>query len=185
MSTEDVITGEAPARYADALIELADEAGSLARVEKDLKSIARAFETSAELRHVADSPVFATEDKVAALTAVAKSGKASVLTQQFIGTVAANRRSADLPAIIAAFAERVALRRGSKTAKVTSASKLTAAQLTQFKNKLKAETGSPVEIEADVDPELLGGFVVKLGSRLFDASLKTKLEDLRLALKTS
>jgi len=68
---------------------------------------------------------------------------------------------------------------------VTSAKKLTAAQLTQLKSKLKSETGQAVDIEASVDPELLGGFVVKLGSRLYDASLKTKLEDLRLALKTA
>lgn len=184
MSAEDVITGEAPARYADALIELADAAKSLTRVEKDLKSIAKAFKVSDDLRRLANSPVFATEDKVEALVAIAKKAKASVLTQQFIGTVTANRRAGDLPMIIAAFQDRVARRRGSQTAKVTSASKLTAAQLTQLKNKLKAETGQPVDVEADVDPELLGGFVVKLGSRLYDASLKTKLEDLRLALKS-
>jgi len=68
---------------------------------------------------------------------------------------------------------------------VTSASKMTAAQLTQLKSKLNAETGQTVDIEASIDPDLLGGFVVKLGSRLYDASLKTKLEDLRLALKTA
>ena len=185
MTADDVITGEAPGRYAEALIELADQAKSLTRVEKDLKSIAKAFAESADLRRMAESPVFATEDKVAALTALAKKAKASVLTQQFIGTVAANRRAAEIPAIINAFNERVARRRGSQVAKVTSATKLTQAQLTQLKSKLKAATGRPVDIEADVDPDLLGGFVVKLGSRLFDASLKTKLEDLRLALKSA
>lgn len=183
MTTDDVITGEAPARYADALIELADESKSLTRVEKDLKSIASAFAKSDELRRMAESPVFATDDKVAALTDVAKKAKASALTQQFVGLVAANRRASELPAIIKAFQDRVAQRRGTQTAKVISASKLTAAQLTQLKNKLKSETGEAVEIEASVDPDLLAGFVVKLGSRLFDASLKTKLEDLRLALK--
>ncbi|MGJ8559396.1 MAG: F0F1 ATP synthase subunit delta [Litorimonas sp.] len=185
MTSEDVITGEAPARYAKALMDLADDAKSLVRVEKDLKSIAAAFKESDELRRFAISPVFATEDKVAAMTAIAKSAKVSVLTQQFVGTVTANHRAGDLPMIIAAFNEMVALRRGSQVAKVTSASKLTTAQLTQLKSKLKAETGKTVDMDVSVDPDLLGGFVVKLGSRLYDASLKTKLEDLRLALKTA
>lgn len=185
MTADDVITGEAPARYATALIDLAVSAKSLDRVEKDLKTMAQAFKDSEELRRMAESPIFATSDKVAALVAIAKKGKLSPLTQQFLGTVAANRRAGDLPVIIKAFNEMVALRRGSQVAKVTSATKLTQAQLTQLKSKLKAETGRPVEIEADIDPELLGGFVVKLGSRLFDASLKTKLEDMRLALKSA
>ena len=185
MTSDDVITGEAPARYAKALIDLADEAKALNRVEKDLDVIAAAFAESEDLRRLADSPVFATEDKVKALAAIAKSAKLSPLTQQFIGTVAANRRAGDLPSIIRAFKELVALRRGSQVAKVTSASKLTQAQLTQLKSRLKAETGKTVEVETSVDPDLLGGFVVKFGSRLYDASLKTKLEDLRLALKSA
>lgn len=185
MTVEDVITGEAPTRYAKALIELADDAKALVRVEKDLKSISAAFKESDDLRSFAGSPAIATEDKVAAMTAIAKSAKASVLTQQFIGTVTENRRAGDLPMIIAAFNEMVALRRGSQIAKVTSATKLTAAQVTQLKAKLKAETGKTVDIDVQIDPDLLGGFVVKLGSRLYDASLKTKLEDLRLALKTA
>ena len=184
MTSEDVIIGEAPARYADALIDLADEANALPRVEKDLKALSAAFEEIADLRDMADSPVISTEDKVAALTEVAKLAKASVLTQSFIGTVASNRRAADLPAIMSAFQQRVALKRGSQTAKVTSATKLTTAQITQLKKTLKSETGQTVDIETSVDPDLLAGFVVKLGSRLYDASLKTKLEDLRLALKT-
>lgn len=185
MTSDDVITGEAPHRYAEALIDLASDAKSLNRVEKDLKSIAQAFRDSDDLRRMADSPVFATDDKIAALTAIAKAVKASPLTQQFLGVVAANRRAGDLPSIIAAFNDKLALLRGSQIAKVTSATKLTQAQLTQLKSKLKAEMGQPVEIETDIDPELLGGFVVKLGSRLFDASLKTKLEDMRLVLKSA
>ena len=184
MTSDDVITGEAPARYAEALIDLAGDAKSLNRVEKDLKAVAAAFVESADLRRAAESPIFATEDKVAAFSAVAKATKASRLTQKFIGTVVANRRAADLPAIIAAFNEMLATKRGTQVAKVTSATKLTQAQITQLKSKLKAEAGQAVDIETSIDPDLLGGFKVKLGSRLFDASLKTKLEDLRLALKS-
>ena len=183
MSDTEVITGEAPVRYAQALLDLAEDAKSLPRVEKDLKSFKKMYESSAELKRLAESPVFATEDKVSALTAVAKKAKLSALTQQFIGTVAGNRRATDLPGIIAAFNDLVARRRGSQVAKVTSAAKLTAAQLSAIKAQLKKSLGRPVDIETSVDPDLLGGFVVRIGSRLYDSSLKTKLEDLRLALK--
>ena len=184
MTSDDVITGEAPARYAEALIDLADGAKSLNRVEKDLIAMADVMAANADLRSVMASPVYATDDKVSAFDAIAKSLKLSALTQKFIGTVVANRRAQDLPAIIAAFNARVALRRGTQVAKVTSASKLTQAQITQLKSKLKAVTGQVVDIQTSIDPDLLGGFKVKLGSRLYDASIKTKLEDLRLALKS-
>ena len=183
MSDTEVITGEAPTRYALALLDLAEETRSLPRVEKDLKSFKKMWDSSIELKRLAESPVFATEDKVAALTAVAKKAKLSALTQQFIGTVAGNRRAADLPGIISAFNEMVARRRGSQVAKVTSAAKLTAADMTAIRSQLKKTLGRPVDIETSVDPDLLGGFVVRIGSRLYDSSLKTKLEDLRLALK--
>jgi F-type H+-transporting ATPase subunit delta len=183
LSDTEVITGEAPTRYAQALLDLAEETKSLARVEKDLKSFKKMYDSSVDLKRLAESPVFATEDKVAALTAVAKKAKLSVLTQQFIGTVAGNRRASDLPGIISAFNDMVARRRGSQVAKVTSAAKLTAAQTTAIKSQLKKSLGRPVDIETSVDPDLLGGFVVRIGSRLYDSSLKTKLEDLRLALK--
>lgn len=185
MTADDVITSEAAARYAEALIELADDAKSLNRVEKDLAIVAKAFKESADLRAMANSPVFATSDKVSALSSIAKSAKLSALTQNFIGTVAANRRANELPAIIRSFNDMLASRRGSQVAKVTSATKLTQAQLTKLQSTLKSELGQSVDVEASVDPDLLGGFVVSVGSRLFDASIKTKLEDLRLALKSA
>jgi F-type H+-transporting ATPase subunit delta len=183
LSDTEVITGEAPTRYAQALLDLAEDAKSLPRVEKDLKSFKRMYDSSADLKRLAESPVVATEDKVAALTAVVKKAKLSPLTQQFVGTVASNRRAADIPGIISAFNDMLARRRGSQVAKVTSAAKLTAAQLSAIKSQLKKSLGRPVDIETSVDPDLIGGFVVRIGSRLYDSSLKTKLEDLRLALK--
>lgn len=183
MSDTEVITGEAPTRYAQALLDLAEDAKSIPRVEKDLKSFKKMYDSSAELKRLAESPVIKTEDKVAALSALTKKAKLSVLTQQFIGTVVGNRRAADLPGIISAFDDILARRRGSQVAKVTSAAKLTAAQTTAIKSQLKKTLGRPVDIETSVDPDLLGGFVVRIGSRLYDSSLKTKLEDLRLALK--
>lgn len=184
MTSDDVITGEAPVRYAAALIGLAEEAKSLESVEKDMAALAAAIETSEDLRRVSISPAYATDDKVAAFDAIAAKMKLSDLSRRFVGTVVANRRAEDLPAIIEAFRQAVALRRGTQVAKVTSAAPLTAAQTKKLAAKLKSITGQSVEFDARVDPDLLGGFRVKLGSRLFDATLKTKLEDMRLALRS-
>jgi len=183
VSETEVITGEAPIRYAKALLELAEDSKSLKAVEKDMQSLKKMFETNDKLNAMINSPVFATDDKVSALTAIAKKAKLKPLTTQFVGTVAANRRADVLPSIIAAFEKIVAKRRGNEVAKVTSAQKLTAAQLTSLKTNLKKSLGRPVQVETSVDPDLLGGFVVRVGSRLYDSSLKTKLEDLRLTLK--
>ena len=183
MSQTDVITGEAPKRYAQALLELAEDAKLLKSVEKDVKTLKALFLKSDELTRLAGSPVIALEDKVAALTAVAKKAKVSALTTQFIGTVAQNRRASEIPAMLTSFQDMVARRKGSQVAKVTSAQKLTAAQLTSLKTNLKKSLGRPVDVETSVDPDLLGGFIVRIGSRLYDSSLKTKLEDLKIALK--
>lgn len=183
MSQTELVTGEAPKRYAAALLELAPSAAAVKALEKDLKSVKTMFATSEDLRRLANSPVFSTDDKVAALTAVAKKAKLGKLATQFIGLVAQNRRAGELPVIITAFEDELALRRGSQIAKVTSAKKLTAAQVTSLKANLKKAEGRKVDLEMDVDPSLLGGFVVRLGSKLYDSSLKTQLEDLSLALK--
>jgi len=183
VSDTDVITGEAPSRYALALLELAEQAKSLKRVEKDVKSLKSIFAKSDNIRRLAESPVFSIEDKVSALTAIAKKAKVSKLTTQFVGTVAGNRRAVEIPAILAAFEDMVARRKGSQVAKVISAQKLSSAQLSSLKSNLKKSLGRKVEVETSVDPELLGGFVVRVGSQLYDSSLKTKLEDLKIALK--
>ena len=183
MSDQNVITGEAPRRYASALLELATEAKSLNSVEKDVKKLLKMFSGSADLRALAANPVYATDAKVAALAAVVKKAKVGKLSANFIGTIAQNRRAAEIPAILSAFQEQLARHRGTQVAKVTSATKLSAADLSALKAKLKKSAGKTVTVETTIDPELLGGFVVQIGSRLYDNSLKTKLEDLRLALK--
>ena len=183
MSDTEVITGEAPSRYALALLELAEESKSLKTVEKDVKTLKSAFAKSADLQRLAGSPVFATDDKVKALTAVAKKAKVSKLTTQFIGTVTENRRAGEIPVILSAFQDMLAQRKGSQVAKVTSAQKLTPVQLKSLKSNLKKSLGRPVQVETNVDPDLLGGFIVRVGSQLYDSSLKTKLEDLKVAIK--
>ena len=183
VSQSDVITGEAPKRYAQALLELAESAKSLKTVEKDVKILKALFAKSEDLKAMTRSPVVALDDKVAALTALAKKAKVSALSTQFLGTVAQNRRAAEIPAMLSSFQDMVARRKGSQVAKVTSAQKLTAAQLTSLKTNLKKSLGRPVDVETSVDPDLLGGFIVRIGSRLYDSSLKTKLEDLKISLK--
>jgi len=180
---QNVITGEAPKRYASALLELATDAKSLNAVEKDVKALSKIFRDSADLNSLANDPVLANEDKVAALMAVAKKAKIGKLTSQFVGTVAQNRRAGELPSILASFQSLLAEQRGTQVAYVTSAAKMAAADLNALKAKLKKSAGKTVTVETTVDPDLLGGFVVQIGSRLYDNSLKTKLEDLRLALK--
>ena len=183
MSNPDVITGEAPGRYAQALFELAESAKSLKTVEKDMVSLKSMFAKNETLRDMAGNPVFPIEEKVAAMTAVAKKAKLSKLVTQFVGTVTENQRAAEIPAMVSAFEAILASKRGSETAQVTSPKKLTAAQLNKIKSELKKNLGHTVNVETTIDPSLLGGFVVRIGSRLYDSSLKTKLEDLKLALK--
>lgn len=183
MSDQDVITGAVATRYASALYELAAESKSLKIIEKDVATLKSIFAGSTDLTAMIANPVHATEDKVSALTDVARAAKVSDMAVQFVGTVAENRRSADLPMILSAFEALAAQKRGSQRALVTSAQKMTPAQLTELKTSLKETTGQTVEVETRIDPDLLGGFIVRIGSRLYDSSLKTKLEDLRIALK--
>jgi len=183
MSNSKMITGEAAHRYASALLELAEDAKSLKTVEKDLKTLKGLFAKSEDLVELAQSPVLKTADKSSALLAIAKKAKLGKLTTQFIGTCVENRRAAEIPEIIAAFEEKLARKRGTQSAQVVSAQKLTAAQLNSIKSQLKKTIGRDVDIETQIDPSLLGGFAVKIGSRYFDSTLKTKLEGLKMAMK--
>ena len=183
MSDTGVINSQAADRYAKAVLELAQENKSLKSVEKNLISLKKMIATDANLRRMIDSPVVSEDDKSAALSAICAKAKFHKTTQQFVGLVAKNHRAAELPQIISAFEARLAAQRGTSTAVVTSAQKLTAAQLKSIKTNLKKSLGKDVALETKVDPDLLGGFVVQIGSRLYDSSLKTKLEGLKLAMK--
>ena len=183
MSNPDMITGEAAKRYAIALLELAEEAKSLKAVEKELKTLKGLFAKSADLTALAKSPVVATADQLAAMLAISKKAKFGKLTTQFIGTCVENRRASQIPEIIAAFEDKLARRRGTQSAQVISAQKLTAAQLNSIKSQIKKTIWRDVDIETQIDPTVLGGFAVKIGSRYFDSTLKTKLEGLKMAMK--
>lgn len=183
MSDQDVIASQVATRYAVALYELSEEAKSLKAVEKDVKTLRSLFAKHTDLQRLITNPVFATEDKVSALTAIAKKAKLGKLAIQFVGLVAQNHRADELPSILAAYQDIAMRKRGAQIAKVSSATKLSTAQITSLKTQLKKSLGRAVDIEIRVDPDLLGGFVVQIGSRLYDSSLKTQLEDLKLTLK--
>jgi F-type H+-transporting ATPase subunit delta len=171
-------------RYASALFELADSGHSLDQVAQDLGTFRRLVQDSADLARLIASPVVGRALQGKALLAVLDAAEIKGLTRSFIGTVAANGRARELPAMAAAFLAELARRRGETTAFVTSAVPLTDAQLKQLTDTLRGVLGSAkVAIDAKVEPEILGGLVVKVGSRLFDSSIRSKLARLQLAMK--
>ena len=170
-------------RYARALFDLANDERQVAAVEADLKSLKAAIAESKDLRTLIASPTFSAEDKGKGLVGVGAKARFSLTTLKFLGLLAANGRAAALPAVITAFAKLAADARGAVSAEVTTAVALTAAQAKGVQAALRQSLGKDPEITTRVDPAILGGIKVKVGSRLFDASLKSKLDSLKFALK--
>jgi F-type H+-transporting ATPase subunit delta len=170
-------------RYAAALFELADEQKALDQVAGDLRQLRAMISESAEFQRLIRSPVLSRAEQGRAINAIAEQAGFSQLTRNFIGLVAQNRRLFVVPAIIDAFLALLAERRGEVTAQVTAAQPLTDAQRTLVEEQLKRAVGSKVAVEIKIDPSLLGGMVVKVGSRMVDASLKSKLHRLEAAMK--
>jgi len=171
-------------RYASALFELADEAKSLDQVAADLTTFRRLIAESLDLKRLIANPVIGRPAQSKALLAVLEAAGITGLTRNFIGAVTANGRARELPAMAGAFLAELARRRGETTAQVTSAVPLSPAQLEQLTQSLRAVLGgAKVSIDAHVEPEVLGGLVVKVGSRLFDSSIRSKLARLQLAMK--
>lgn len=174
---------DAGQRYAQSLFELTIENGSLQKVEADLKSLKAMVADSADLRRLIASPAFSAEDKGKGLVAVAVKAGFDMLTTKFLGLVASNGRAGDLLGAISAFVELSAKHRGVVTAEVVSAAPLSPVQLKGVQSALASALGKTPEVSSRVDPSLLGGLKVRVGSRLFDASLRSKLDSLKFALK--
>jgi F-type H+-transporting ATPase subunit delta len=170
-------------RYAGSLFELALQENSVAKVEVALTSFETMLAGSADLKRLIESPVFAAEDQERAISAIVDKAKITGLAGNFLRVVARNRRLFAVPGMIRAFRKIAAEHRGEASAEVTSAHELSAAQQTELKAALKSVAGKDVTINVTVDPSLLGGLIVKMGSRQIDTSLKTKLNSLKLALK--
>nr|CAD6432112.1 F0F1 ATP synthase subunit delta [Rhizobium sp. Q54] len=180
--TSPLISGVAE-RYASSLFELALEAGSVEAIGADLDRFQALIDESADLKRLIESPVFSAEEQQRAVSAVAAKAGIAGIVGNFLKVVAANRRLFALPGMIRAFRQIAAAHRGEVTAEVTSAHALTPAQEQELKSALKGVTGKDVVVAVKVDPSLLGGLIVKVGSRQIDTSLRTKLSTLKLALK--
>ena len=183
MPTASSATTGVAGRYASALFELADNAKALDAVAQDLATFRKLVDESADLRRLIRSPVIGRNAQGKALMAVLDAAQISGLSRKFIGLVAANGRARDLPAMAAAYLAELASRRGETTAIVTSAVRLAPEQLNQLTTTLRGMLGAKVAIDARVEPDILGGLVVKVGSRLFDSSIRSKLQRLQLAMK--
>lgn len=170
-------------RYATALFELAESDAALDAVAADLGRIGALLNDSADLRRLVASPVFGADDQGRAFAAILERAGIKGLVANFVGLVIRNRRLFALPAMIVGFKQLLAKKRGEVSADVASAHPLSEAQLASLRQALKAATGRDVQIDTRVDEGLLGGLVVKVGSRMIDSSLKTKLNSLKLAMK--
>ena len=171
------------ARYAQALFDLASDEGQVAAIEADLKSLKAALADSRDLRVLLASPAFSAEDKGKGLVAIAVRAKFNMTTVKFLGLLTANGRGDLLASVITSYEALSAKARGAVSAQVTTAVALSPAQAKGVAAALRQALGKDPEIETRVDPAILGGIKVQVGSRLFDASLKSKLDSLKFALK--
>jgi F-type H+-transporting ATPase subunit delta len=170
-------------RYATALFELAEHDKALDAVAADLRALRQMTVESADLRRLIISPVIGRDEQAKAVTALADKAGFNSITRNVLGVLAKNRRLFALGAVISDFLVRLSDSRGEMTAEVTSAVPLSDAQLKAVAESLRESTGVKVSVETKVDANLLGGLVVRIGSRMVDSSLRTKLQKLQLAMK--
>ena len=170
-------------RYAGSLFELAKEDNSIDAVGKDVDRIDALLKESDDFRRLVMSPVFSADEQLKAVTAILAKAKIDGYAANFVKLVAKNRRLFVLPGMISAFRQAVAADRGQMTADVTVAHKLSAEQQQELRAALKDVTGKDVTLDITEDASLLGGMIVKVGSRQIDTSLRTKLSKLKLSLK--
>jgi F-type H+-transporting ATPase subunit delta len=170
-------------RYASALFDLARDESSIETIESELANVSAMLDQSPDFRRLVQSPVFSAEEQEKAIGGIADKAGITGLTGNFLRLVARNRRLFALPGIITAFRALAAKHRGEISAEVTSAHPLGEAQVSALKAALKGKLGKDVALQARVNPALLGGLVVKVGSRMIDTSLRTRLMNVKTQLK--
>ncbi len=170
-------------RYASALFELADDRDALDTVAGNLRDLQTLLGESADLRRLIRSPVLSRDDQGRAVLAVAERAGFHELARQFLGLLAQKRRLFVLPEIVNAYLAMLAHHKGEVSAELVSAVPLSEAQQAAVQQQLSAAMGQTVTLATAVDPGLLGGLVVRVGSRMIDASLRTQLQRLELAMK--
>lgn len=177
------ITASLAGRYAAALFDLAVDQNQVTAVEGDLDNLRQAITASPDLSALLTDPEISRKAAGEAIDAVAKHLGTSDLTRKFLGTLAENRRLAALPDMIRAFNAIAAAQRGEVTAEVTSAHALNDTQIAALTAKLTAREGRDVKVRTTVDPAILGGLVVKIGSQQIDGSIRTRINSLAQAMK--
>ncbi len=183
MAATDQIVSGVPGRYANALFELASEQKSAESVGAQLSDFQSAIESSEDLRRMVRSPVYSAHDQMAVVEAIAARAGLSGIAMNFLKLVARNRRLSGISEITKAYRMLLASAKGETEAEVTSAEPLSANQLADLKTALKTSLGRDVTLSTRVDETILGGLVVKAGSKMIDNSLKTKLDNLKIAMK--
>ena len=183
MAAEDPSVSGVSGRYATALFELARDEKSIDAVKADLDRFNAMLADSADLKRLVRSPVFGADIQLKALDAILEKAEISGISAKFLKVVTANRRLFAVADVIRAFNALVAKFRGEAVADVTVAEKLSDKNLDALKGALKAVTGKDVTLNRKVDPSISGGLVVKLGSRMVDSSLRTKLNSIKHAMK--
>ena len=183
MASDEPIMASVAGRYASALFELASEQRAVADVEKNLVEFQELLDGSPDLQRLIRSPVFSAEDQLKALSAILDRAGIGGLAGNFFRLIAKNRRLFAVPDMIKAFRALSARARGEVEADVTSAFALKDAQVEALKEALRASAGKDVQLNLRVDPGLIGGLIVKLGSRMIDSSLRTKLNTLKVRMK--
>jgi F-type H+-transporting ATPase subunit delta len=169
-------------RYAGAFFDLATEEGATDAVERDMKAVRAAISESTDLRRLVSSPVFETEEKAKGLDAVLDRLGAHRLTRNLMALMVRNGRAFALDGVAKAFLDRAAKARGEVSAEAVSAHALTQEQEQALRAQIEGAVGKQVNLATRVDPSLLGGLIVKVGSRMMDSSLKTKLARLQARL---
>jgi F-type H+-transporting ATPase subunit delta len=170
-------------RYATALFELARDARTVDQVEASLATVRDALNGSPDLGRLTTSPLVARGAAAKALLATAERLGVDPTTRNFLGVLAENRRLGQLPAIVRAYGRLAAQHRGETRAEVTSAHPLAPEQVSELKQQLRQRVGREVSVDLQVDPEILGGLVVRIGSQMIDSSIRTRLNTLAQAMK--
>lgn len=183
MATDDSQTGGLAGRYATAAFELAHDEGALDLLASDLGTLKALLGSSPELMRLVRSPAFSREEQATGMKAVLDQAKASPLATRLVLLLAQKRRLYILANVIGAFEALLARHRGEVAASITSARALDAQETEELKRVLKENLGREPKLELNVDPSLLGGLVLRIGSRMIDSSLRTKLDGLRSAMR--
>ena len=183
METSGGIRASLAGRYASALFELARGERQIESVSKSLETLKVALAESPDFKALTTSPLINREEASKAVAAASGPLGLDPLTRKFVGVLAKNGRLSQLGAVIRTFARLASEHRGETTAEVTSAFPLRDDQVEALRSRLKVSAGTDVAIDTKVDPSILGGIVVRLGSRMIDASIKTKLNNLAYAMK--